>query len=89
MNQPIPRGGNEPLKVGDRVQIVPEWQDRLVDNLSPGMRASPSGNFCLLMSLRFTEETVTEDAASETTTPEFRIAARSSAPSLPASPSVD
>ena len=25
--QPIPRGGTEPLKVGDRVQIVPEWQD--------------------------------------------------------------
>jgi hypothetical protein len=27
MNQPIPRGGTEPLKVGDRVQIVPECQD--------------------------------------------------------------
>jgi hypothetical protein len=27
MNQPIPRGGTEPLKVGDSVQIVPEWQD--------------------------------------------------------------
>lgn len=27
MNQPIPRGGTEPLKVGDRVQIVSEWQD--------------------------------------------------------------
>jgi hypothetical protein len=27
MNQPIPRGGTEPLKVGDHVQIVPEWQD--------------------------------------------------------------
>ena len=27
MNQPIPRGGTEPLKLGDRVQIVPEWQD--------------------------------------------------------------
>ena len=27
MNQPIPRNGTEPLKVGDRVQIVPEWQD--------------------------------------------------------------
>jgi hypothetical protein len=26
-NQPIPRNGTEPLKVGDRVQIVPEWQD--------------------------------------------------------------
>ena len=27
MKQPIPRGGTEPLQVGDRVQIVPEWQD--------------------------------------------------------------
>jgi hypothetical protein len=27
MNQPIPRNGTDPLKVGDRVQIVPEWQD--------------------------------------------------------------
>jgi hypothetical protein len=27
MNRPIPRGGTEPLQVGDRVQIVPEWQD--------------------------------------------------------------
>ena len=27
MNQPIPRGGTEPLKLGDRVQIVPESRD--------------------------------------------------------------
>jgi hypothetical protein len=27
MKQPIPRNGAAPLKVGDRVQIVPEWQD--------------------------------------------------------------
>jgi hypothetical protein len=27
MNQPIPRGGTEPLKVGDRVEIAPEYQD--------------------------------------------------------------
>ena len=27
MNQPIPCDGTEPLKVGDRVQIVTEWQD--------------------------------------------------------------
>jgi hypothetical protein len=27
MKQPIPRSGTVPLKVGDRVQIVPEWQD--------------------------------------------------------------
>jgi hypothetical protein len=27
MKRPIPRGGTDPLRVGDRVQIVPEWQD--------------------------------------------------------------
>lgn len=27
MKQPIPRNGTEPLKLGDQVQIVPEWQD--------------------------------------------------------------
>ena len=27
MHQPIPANGTEPLKIGDRVQIVPEWQD--------------------------------------------------------------
>ena len=27
MKQPIPQNGTESLKVGDRVQIVPEWQD--------------------------------------------------------------
>ena len=27
MKQPIPSNSTEPLKVGDRVQIVPEWQD--------------------------------------------------------------
>ena len=27
MKQAIPRGGTGPLKLGDRVQIVPEWQD--------------------------------------------------------------
>jgi hypothetical protein len=27
MNRPIPRNGTDPLQVGDRVQIVPEWQD--------------------------------------------------------------
>jgi hypothetical protein len=27
MQQPIPRNGTVPLKAGDRVQIVPEWQD--------------------------------------------------------------
>jgi hypothetical protein len=41
----------------------------LVDKLNPGMTTSPSGNFCVLMSLRFTEDTTTEDAASETPAP--------------------
>jgi len=27
MKQPIPHDGTSPLKVGDRVQIVSEWQD--------------------------------------------------------------
>jgi hypothetical protein len=27
MKQPVPSNSAEPLKVGDRVQIVPEWQD--------------------------------------------------------------
>ena len=27
MKQPIPRNGTVPLKIGDRFQIVPEWQD--------------------------------------------------------------
>ena len=27
MRQPIARNATEPLNVGDRVQIVPEWQD--------------------------------------------------------------
>ncbi len=39
---------------------------RLVDKLNPGMATGPSGNLCLLMSLRFTEETVTEHNASGT-----------------------
>jgi|GEM_PF-3925743 len=27
MNLPIPSNGTMPLRAGDRVQIVPEWQD--------------------------------------------------------------
>ncbi len=27
MKHPIPRNRTEPLKIGDQVQIVPEWQD--------------------------------------------------------------
>jgi hypothetical protein len=32
MNQPIPRNGTGPLKVGDRVQIVPEGKTRATIN---------------------------------------------------------
>ena len=43
MNQPIPRGGTEPLRVGDRVQIVPEWQDPGADRFeSFVIEASPN-----------------------------------------------
>jgi DNA polymerase III sliding clamp (beta) subunit (PCNA family) len=42
---------------------------RLVDSLNPGMTTDPSGNFCVLMSLRFTEETVTGQAPIETPAP--------------------
>jgi hypothetical protein len=27
MKQPIPHNGTAPLRAGDRVQIVPDWQD--------------------------------------------------------------
>jgi hypothetical protein len=42
---------------------------RLVDKLNPGMATGPSGNFCLLMSQRFTEETTNVETTSETLTP--------------------
>ena len=32
MKQPIPSNSTAPLKVGDEVQIVPEWQDPGDDN---------------------------------------------------------
>jgi DNA polymerase-3 subunit beta len=57
----------DPIYLADAIEIGPTL--RLADKLNPGMATDPSGNFCLLMSLRFTEETVTEDAASETPTP--------------------
>ncbi len=60
-----------PEYLADALEIGPTL--RLVDKLNPGMATGPSGNFCLLMSLRFTEETVTEEAASET--PAHAIAA--------------
>lgn len=42
---------------------------RLVDSLNPGMTTDPSGNFCLLMSKRFTEESATVETLSETPAP--------------------
>ena len=48
---------------------------RMVDSLNPGMTTDASGNFCVLMSLRFTEVTDTEDPASETPAPTIAVAA--------------
>ena len=42
---------------------------RLVDHLNPGMATDPSGNFCLLMNLRVTPESATEDAACKSPAP--------------------
>ena len=42
---------------------------RLVDSLNPGMTTDPSGNFCLLMSQRFTEEPVTGQVPIESPAP--------------------
>ena len=53
----------EPKYLADALEIGATL--RLVDKLNPGMATDPSGNFCLLMNLRFTEETVMENAASE------------------------
>jgi hypothetical protein len=57
----------EPKYLADALEIGATL--RLVDSLNPGMTTAPSGNFCVLMSLRFTEETVPEDAPSETPAP--------------------
>ena len=57
----------EPKHLADAIEIGPTL--RLVDQLNPGMTTSPSGNFCVLMSLRFTEETATEETAGETPAP--------------------
>jgi DNA polymerase-3 subunit beta len=56
-----------PKYLADAIEIGPTL--RLVDKLNPGMATSPSGNFCVLMSLRFTEETSMEDVATETLAP--------------------
>jgi hypothetical protein len=54
----------DPKYLADAIEIGPTL--RLVDKLNPGLATSPSGNFCVLMSQRFTEETVNEEATSET-----------------------
>ena len=45
----------DPKYLADALEIGPTL--RLVDKLNPGMATSPSGNFCVLMNQRFTEET--------------------------------
>jgi DNA polymerase-3 subunit beta len=57
----------DPKYLADAIEIGPTL--RLVDKLNPGMATGPSGNFCLLMSLRFTEETTKEKTTSETPAP--------------------
>ncbi len=42
MNQPIPRNGTAPLKVGDHVQIVPEWQDHGDENFERFVIEAPT-----------------------------------------------
>ena len=53
----------DPKYLADALEIGPTL--RLVDKLSPGMTAGPSGNFCVLMSLRFTEGNAMEQSTSE------------------------
>jgi hypothetical protein len=57
----------EPKHLADALEIGATL--RLVDKLNPSMTTDSSGNFCLLMNSRFTEETTTEDTASETPAP--------------------
>ncbi len=57
----------DPRYLVDAIEIGPTL--RLVDKLSPGMVTSPSGNFCVLMNQRFSEETRTEETAIETSAP--------------------
>ncbi len=57
----------EPKHLADAIEIGPTL--RLVDKLNPGMATGSSGNFCVLMSLRFTEETAKVETASETPAP--------------------
>ena len=62
-----PESAFDPKYLADALEIGPTL--RLVDKLNPGMAISPSGNFCMLMSLRFTEETTKEETTSESPTP--------------------
>jgi DNA polymerase III sliding clamp (beta) subunit (PCNA family) len=54
----------DPKYLADTLEIVPTL--RLVDKLNPGMTTSPSGNFCLLMNRRFTEDATKVEAVSQT-----------------------
>ena len=60
----LPEIAFDPKYLAVALEIGPTL--RLVDKLNPGMVTSPSGNFCLLMNRRFTEETVNVEATSET-----------------------
>jgi hypothetical protein len=58
---------HRPYQLHPTIEIGPTL--RLVDKLNPGMANGPSGNFCLLMSLRFTEDTAMEQSRSEAPAP--------------------
>ena len=62
-----PETAFDPKYLADALEIGPTL--RLVDKLNPGMATSPSGNFCVLMSQRFTGETPGVETASETPAP--------------------
>ena len=57
----------DPRYLADAIEIGPTL--RLVDKLNPGMATSPSGNFCVIMSRRFTEEAASETVERETPAP--------------------
>jgi DNA polymerase III beta subunit, C-terminal domain len=57
----------EPKYLADALEIGATLL--LADSLNPGMTTAPSGNFCVLMSKRFSEETAKVETANETPTP--------------------
>jgi len=57
----------DPKYLADALEIGPTL--RLVDKLNPGMATDPTGNFCVLMSQRFTEESTKEQSQRETAAP--------------------